>query len=134
MGRGSQTLVNRILVYVTSCFPNVRLHVAFDAVPMLPSFVKDSLPSLQSSFIVYKFENQCEADYVERTKYTLETRIEQQVPTSIRRGVANSSARLNQMACESAIRQHLIGESECSIKYTDTAFIILCGPQLVRHL
>lgn len=91
---------------------------------MLSSFDKDSLHYLQSSFVVYIFKYQYEAEYIGRNIQYLETGNGQHVHANIRRGVANSNTCLIQATCESSIGQHLVDNPGCAVKYTDTELTI----------
>ena len=52
---------------------------------MLPSAIKDSVPTNQKSCAVYKFLCRCESRYVRRATQKLADRIKENVTTSIRK-------------------------------------------------
>ena len=52
---------------------------------MLPSAKKDSVPTTQNNCVVYELSCRCEARYVGPTTQNLVDKIEQHVPTSIRK-------------------------------------------------
>ena len=94
---------------------------------MLPSAIKDSIPTTQKSCVVYEFLCRCEAWYVGRTTHRLSDRIKLHVPLSIRRKITtireqpprmckNSNSK---MKSDSAIRQHLIKNPECTKTHSD---------------
>ena len=100
---------------------------------MLPSAKKDCVPTTQKSCVVYEFSCRCEARYVGCTTQRLADRIKQHVPMSIRkksyaaieqppRICKNDNSKIN---CDSAIRQHLIANPECTKAYTNDNFRIV---------
>ena len=94
------------------------------------------------SCIVYEFSCRCEAWYVGRTTQRLAGRIQQHVPTSIRKKsntvkeqpphlCKNNNYKIN---CESAIGQHLLTNPECAKTYTDDNFRIIGQARSSFHL
>ena len=137
-----QSLKNQINKAITSCFYAVKPRVVYNTRVMLPSAKKDSVPTTQKCCVVYEFSCQCEARYVGSTTQRLADRIQQHVPTSIRkkrssvreqppRMCKNISSKIN---CESAIGQHLITNPECAKTYTDDNFRIIGQARSSFHL
>ena len=88
---------------------------------------------LKKSCVGYEFSCRCEARYVGRTTQRLANRIQQHVPTHIRKKsntVIEQTPRLwknnnSKINCESAIGQHLLTNPECAKTYTDYNFQII---------
>ena len=113
----------------------------FTALELCYHLLKNSVPTTQTSCVVYEFSCRCEAQYVGRTTQRLADRI-RHVSTSIRkksstvreqppRMCKNISSKIN---CESAIRQHLITSPECAKTYTDDNFRIIGQARSSFHL
>lgn len=54
--RGSQTLADKVLACVNSCFSSVKQHVVFSTVLVFLSFTKDGFPYLKSSSVIDQFK------------------------------------------------------------------------------
>ena len=117
---------NQINKAITSCFYAVKPRVIYSTRVMLQSAKKDSVPTIQKSYVVYEFSCRCEARYVGRTTQRLADRIRQHLPTSIRkrrntvweqppRFCKNNNSKIN---FESA-------NPECAKTYTDGIFLII---------
>ena len=61
-------------VLVMCCFNSVNVRTIFTGRPAFQSFQKDTLPLLQQNKMVYKFQYQCDADYIGRTIQRLEVK------------------------------------------------------------
>ena len=92
---------------ITSCFHGVKPHVVYNIRVMLPSSIKDSVPSTQKRFVVYEYSCQYEARYVGRNTQMLADIITQHVPTSIRK--KSSTVREQQPR----IRKNINSTSNC---------------------
>ena len=142
IGNVSSKFENQINKAITSCFYAVKPRVVYSTRVMLPSAKEHSVPTTQSSCVVYEFLCQCEAWYVGRTTQRLADRIKQHVPTNIRktsntireqppRLCKGSNSKIN---CESAIGQHLLTNPECTKTYTDNNFRIIGQARSSFHL
>ena len=69
---------------VSKCFSSVDVRCIFTSRTLRVNPVKDVLPTLSSSNVVYSFVCHCGSEYVGRTGASLLTRIGQHVPKKIR--------------------------------------------------
>ena len=98
-----------------------------------PSFRKDILAHTKTSNIIYKFNCQCDADYVGRTSVHFETRISQHVPPGFRVGnFRRPKPTTNNL--DSAIGQHLLSNEMCAKNYKSESFSILFRARSDNHL
>ena len=142
IGNVSSKLENQINKAITSSFYAVKPRAVYNTRIMQPSAKKDSGPTTQKSYVVYKYSLRCGARYVGRTTQRLADRIKQYVSTSIR--MKNTITREqpphmrknpnSNMKSESAIGQHLIANPECAKTYTDDNFRIIGQARSSCHL
>lgn len=64
-----------------SCYFPANAQQVLLSQPMLGSVCKDVLPTHCVSSVIYNYRYQCETDYIARTNQSLETRIDQHVPS-----------------------------------------------------
>ena len=125
IGNVSSMFENQINKAITSCFNAVKPRVVYNTRVMLPSAKKDSVPTTQKSYVVYECSCRCAARYVGRTTQKLADRIQQHVPTCIRKKSSTLREQPLRMCktisfkinCESAIGQHLTTNPECTKTY-----------------
>ena len=142
VGNVSSKFENQISNAITSCYYAVKPRVVYSTRVMLPSTKKDCVPTTQKSCVVYEFPCQCEARYVGCTTQRLADIIKQHVAMSIRRKSntireqppRRCKKNISKINCESAIRQHLIANSECAKTYTDDNFRIIGQARSSFHL
>ena len=58
------SFADKISGLVMHCFNSVNVRTIFIIRPAFQSFQKDTLPILQQSEMIYKFQCQCDADYI----------------------------------------------------------------------
>ena len=110
---------------------------------------KDVLYALQNSNVIYQFSCHCDSRYVGRTSQSLQDRIKQHVPKSIRYGISSPKRDLPIRKCKystksttqiqflmhgSAIRLHLLRNPTCVQDYDDSMFSILEKGRSPFHL
>ena len=120
---------------VSKCFPAANLRVIHVTKSLLSHTNKDTLPSLQTNNVIYKFSCQCDAEYVGRTSQRLADRISQHVPVHLLKaiktkrldGIPSSSSR-------SSIAQHLINNPQCAESFSKSQFSIISKARSEFHL
>ena len=85
IGNVSSKFEDQISKAITCCYYAVKPRVVYNTRVMLPSAKKHCVPTTQKSCVVYDCSCRCEARYVGRTTQRLAERIEQHVPTRIRK-------------------------------------------------
>jgi len=133
IGNVSSKFENQISKAITSCYYAVKPRVVYNTRVMLLSTKEDCILTTQKSCIVYQFLCQYGAQYVGRTTQKLADKIQQHVPTSIRK--KGNAAReepphtcknnKSKITCELAIGQLLIANPECAKTYIDNNFRII---------
>ena len=122
----------RIVAAVSRCYTSVKLTPIFTSrtVPIRP--VKDVVPTLALSNVIYFYECHCGSGYVGKTTQILLKRIEGHVPPIFR----STSGRKCKIPARhsSAIGQHLVENPECARKYNDAKFSILARGRSDYHL
>ena len=122
---------------------------------MLPTVHKDTLTATEKSGIIYRFHcNRCDSEYVGKSSRQLCERIDEHVPSQIRRFVTprrNAGVipqyKLRQRRAEiqhppllpqttnmSAIRLHLLENPACADNYSKDCFLILAQGRSSSHL
>ena len=132
IGKPSVEYGKRIVAAVSRCYTSVKLTPIFTSrtVPIRP--VKDVVPTLALSNVIYFYECHCGSGYVGKTTQILLKRIEGHVPPIFR----STSGRKCKIPARhsSAIGQHLVENPECARKYDDAKFSILARGRSDYHL
>ena len=132
IGKPSVDYGKRIVAAVSRCYTSVKLTPIFTSrtVPIRP--VKDVVPTLALSNVIYFYECHCGSGYVGKTTQILLKRIEGHVPPIFR----STSGRKCKIPARhsSAIGQHLVENPECARKYNDAKFSILARGRSDYHL
>ena len=89
LGPVSNRFEKQITSSVKHCYLAVEPHVVYKTNQLLPVAIKDVLPALQNSNVIYQFSCHCDSRYVGRTSQRLQDRIKQHVPKSIRYGTSS---------------------------------------------
>ena len=145
----SERVAKNIRSSVHSTYGAVQLRVIFRTSPMLPNAYKDPLPRFTKSNIVYMFKcNRCESEYIGKTSRRLVDRINEHIPSVIRRKVCdpirqnaqsekiapkyslrsqtNTSVRPQRNTSSlSAIAVHLYENPTCASNYTKDCFKVI---------
>ena len=132
IGKPSVVYGKRIASTVSRCYRSVSVVPIFTTRKVPTRALKDALPTLASSNIIYLYECHCGSDYVGKTTQILGKRIGQHVPPIFR----SKSGRKYKLpkTHSSAIGQHLIENAECAEKYHDGKFSILARGRNFYHL
>ena len=112
---------------------------------LLSATNKDVLPTLQKSNVIDQFSCHCDTWYVGRTSQTMQDRIKQHVPKSIRSCASSqkrllsarrckSSTQTNTLASDSAIGLHLLQNPTCAQHYDDSRVSVLAQGRSPFHL
>ena len=109
---------------VRFCFNAGSLRVIFSTTPLMKINIKDPLPTLARSNVVYNFECLCEKRYVGRTTQRLMDRITQHIPSVIRNHKKDGVIPDSKLQ-DSAIAQHLCENKDCADAYNHERFTIL---------
>ena len=102
-GKVSDEYASNIKRAVSRSYYAVSTRVVFSTNRMLPSTIKDVLPTSHLSNVVYQYQCRCDARYVGRTSLRLADRIKQHVPSTIRNHSSNQRAQPLR-ACKSETR------------------------------
>ena len=103
-------------------YPVCQTRVVFTSKPMLPTSVKDRLPTHQQSNLIYLYSCRCGCRYVGKTTQRLETRAKQHVPAILFEPAKDNKKRNS----TSSIGQHLLDNVECLENYDLKMFSIIC--------
>jgi len=110
---------------------------------------KDILPAFQQSNAIYQLSCHCYSRYVGLTSQTLQDRIKQHIPKSIRNAATCSQSRsqpkrqcksstqvpsTQTLSCDSVIGLHLLRNPICVQNYDDKQFSILAEGRSPFHL
>ena len=96
----SERLVQSLRAAVNSTFPAAKLRSVYSTSPVIRMQVKDRLPKLTSSMIIYSFKCVCGASYIGRTVRRLSQRVKEHHPRWLSQGKTG--------AISSAILGHLV--------------------------
>ena len=132
IGPVSEHYRKKISSTIAGCYPKVKPRVILTSKPMLPSSIKDVLPTHQRSNLIYKFQCSCDSTYVGRTNQRLETRIRQHIPRWFEKDI--SSGELVPRSPSSAIAEHLAKDVKCGKAYNSQMFSIICHGRSPFHL
>ena len=100
------------------------MRVSYSTVPLINSNLKEPLPTLLKSKVIYLYKCLCGKRYVGRTEQRLGKRIREHVPAVIR-SHNPSKARPNPNTQGSAIGKHLCESSTCADAFTTDWFSVL---------
>ena len=114
---------------VQSTYNQVKLRIIFDSKPIMSLELKDPIPHLNKSCIIYKFNCFCDKSYIGQTSRHLKTRLNEHIPKCIlkfidektkikTKAVVNATKR-------SSIAEHLVNNTNCANNYDLTRFKIL---------
>jgi hypothetical protein len=133
IGNRSIAFEQQIKKAVRACFDDVEVRASYTTKPLLSFRIKDSIPTLLRSKIVYQFKCLCEERYVGRTEQRLMERVIQHVPSGIRnpsRGKGLPDANRQR----SAIAKHLCESKACREAYHESWFSVLDTARSSFHL
>ena len=74
----------QVKLNVQNSFSAVKPRVIFQTRKILPSIHKDAVPTTQRSLVEYQYVCRCDCRYISRTSFSLQERITQHIPKSIR--------------------------------------------------
>ena len=133
IGEKSLAFEQQIKKSVRSCFYAADVRACFTTRTLMSFNVKDSVPTLLRSKVVYQFKCLCGERYVGRTEQRLMDRVTQHVPTAIRNrnlGKILPDAENQQ----SAIAKHLCESKACREAYQEDWFSVLDAARSTFHL
>ena len=153
-GNPSEKFSKSINSYVSSTYNSVNVRVIFSTQSMLHSNLKDTLPKINKSEIVYQFTcNRCDSEYIGKSSRQLSERIKEHVPSQIRRSQPtipddesnhDYALRDRQQSTQrpltipsyniSSVRLHLLENPACADKYNDNCFKVLAQGRSKFHL
>ena len=133
IGKVTELYKKRICNTVRNCFFAVNPRVLISSKPILPSSVKDVLPSPKRSQLVYLFTCCCDSKYVGKTSQRLQARIKQHVPRSLK-AILGKPKPPRMVEPTSAIGRHLVNNIECGQKYNEDMFTVLTFARTSFHL
>ena len=119
IGPVSTVYRERIVDSITRCYKTAKPRVILTSRPILTTAVKDVLPALKRSNLVYEFTCHCDSRYVGRTTQRLLSRTKEHVPVYVRN---NTHPEKNP---KSAVGRHLRLSEDCRKHYSDDKFQIL---------
>ena len=133
IGQVSDCYRKKITNAIVRCYYAVNPRVIFTSRSMLPSSIKDVLPSHEKSHLIYLFRCSCDSTYVGRTNQRLSSRIQQHIPAKIEK-ILGSSSKCATESTPSAIANHLLKNIDCGHKFNRQMFTILCHGRSYFHL
>ena len=130
---------------VSTCFESVLVRTIFHSRTLLPTSVKDHLPTHAKSNIVYMYTCHCDQRYVGRTTQRLRSRVVQHVPRKLINNSNIITNNNNKSTCptvslttdnnnQSAIKLHLLNNENCRTNYQDSNFKIIANARSDFHL
>ena len=131
-GPASRSFADKVASSVYHCYHTVKVRSVYATKTAFKSIHKDTLPILNQSLLIYKFNCRCSSTYIGRTSQRLEVRIRQHVP----RGILNSGRSTcgHSQAMDSAIGEHLLSTNSCRTDYRDDWFSVLHRARNKIHL
>ena len=118
---------------VKSCFGPASLRVCYSTKSLMKFNIKDPLPTLARSNVIYMFKCLCGKRYVGRTEQRLVDRITQHVPSTIRKHKSDKKLPdANKQS--SAVAKHLCENADCAAAYNPDWFTILDQGRTSFHL
>ena len=120
---------------VQACFHAADLRISYQTRPLMRFKVKEQLPTLLNSKIIYEYKCLCDQRYVGRTEQRLVDRVSQHVPSSIRnRERKRNTVKLDAEKQQSSIARHLCNSKTCADAYQQDWFSVLDTAQSSFHL
>ena len=133
IGQMSDHHRKKITNIISRTYHSVNPRVIFTSKTMLPSSIKDVLPSHERSQPIYLFKCSCESTYVGRTNQRLSSRIRQHIPSKVEKTLGSRAGSAPETV-SSAIANHLIQNTECGKNFEKQMFTILCHGRSHFHL
>ncbi len=124
LGRVSEEYRRRISQTISRTYDGLTLRTIFTSKSNFPVAVKDVLPALHRSKVIYQFQCRCGNTYVGRTTQQLQARIRQYVPEKVRAALGKLNSPPTTTP-DSAIAQYLLSEPSCGKAYSDAQFSII---------
>ena len=117
---------------VRNCYFSVKLRTILLSKPNFTPALKDPIPLLDKSMVVYRFKCCCDNDYIGQTSRRFGERIKEHVPKCVRKFIANQNGDGNQTNAvknaskKSSIAKHLVQNAEqCGQYFEDGWFEVI---------
>ena len=110
---------------VGKAFPTTSLRIIYKTRTLASGIAKDSVPKHNASRVIYKFQCDCKAVYIGRTKRRFHIRRDEHVPQRLRQLIADGACFAAETTAKTVIGQHLIEKPECARRYNDDMFCFI---------
>jgi hypothetical protein len=132
LGTRSQQMEKELKRDIRKCYNSVEARMIFTSTSNFTPAVKDHIPYVNKSMVVYQFNCHCENDYVGKTTRRLTDRMKEHVPRCVRRYLENPTGNysdnttLVNASLKSSVAKHLLkNHATCGREYDDKCFKIL---------
>ena len=129
MGNKVHIFEKKIKSMTESIYYAITPRIVFVSKPVLKIELKDPIPFMEKSCVVYRYNCFCKRSYIGQTSRHLRTRIKEHVPKCVRdfvEGKNNKKTKaLINATRKSAIADHLFNYPNCGNNYEDTRFQII---------
>ena len=133
IGSRSIAFEQQIKKSVRACFADAEVRASYTTRPLMSFKLKDVIPTLLRSKVIYQFQCLCEERYVGRTEQRLMERVKQHVPSAIR-NPSRGRPLPDVTKQKSAIAKHLCESGPCREAYQDNWFSVLDTARSSFHL
>ena len=129
LGKISQLFEKKIQDLTQLTFNHIKPRVVFVSKPVLSLQLKDPIPYLDKSCIIYKFNCFCERSYIGQTSRHFKTRIREHLPKCVtnfmKEKTNNKTKAVINAAKRSSIAEHLINNTDCANNYLLSRFEVM---------
>ena len=129
LGNASRLFEKKVQEIVQKNYNQVKPRIIFVSKPVISLKLKDPIPTLNKSCIVYKFKCFCDKSYIGQTTRHLRTRLNEHIPKCILRFI-DEKTKIKTKAVvnatkRSSIAEHLVNSTNCAKNYDSSRFKIL---------
>ena len=129
LGNASRLFEKKVQEIVQKNYNQVKPRIIFVSKPVISLKLKDPIPTLNKSCIIYKFKCFCDKSYIGQTSRHLRTRLNEHIPKCILRFI-DEKTKIKTKAVvnatkRSSIAEHLVNSTNCAKNYDSSRFKIL---------
>ena len=129
LGNASRLFEKKVQEIVQKNYNQVKPRIIFVSKPVISLKLKDPIPTLNKSCIIYKFKCFCDKSYIGQTSRHLRTRLNEHIPKCILRFI-DEKTKIKTKAVvnatkRSSIAEHLVNSTNCANNYDPSRFKIL---------
>ena len=129
LGNASRLFERKVQELIQSTYNQVKPRIIFVSKPILRLELKDPIPHLNKSCIIYKFNCFCGKSYIGQTSRHFKTRVNEHIPKCILKFIdektKNKTKTVVNASKRSSIAEHLINNTNCANNYDSSRFKII---------